>query len=169
MHGKTRCQGEKNERPLTCSRIWSHFIFSFGIKYSVCRRGLSSRFLTEIRWAQPFPRHSVRLSVDHRIKQWVQPRVTDLPTFPLLGLFCLNVTARHGDPSGYTFKPTKRRKGNSWIWHLCDALKGKFVRVPQRMPNNPTLGIFFLSNLKGGCLAFSPCGCTPSALHPASF
>jgi len=46
----------------------------------------SLRFDGPLRQAQPFPRHSVRLSVDHRIKQWVQPRVTDLPTFPLLGL-----------------------------------------------------------------------------------
>ena len=37
---------------------------------------------------------AVRLNVDHRIKARVQPRVPRLPTFPLLGLYRLNVTAR---------------------------------------------------------------------------
>ena len=37
-----------------------------------------------------------RLTVYSRIILWVQPPVKELPTFPFLGFYSHNVTARHG-------------------------------------------------------------------------
>ena len=58
------------------------------------------------------------LTVYSRIILWVQPPVKELPTFPFLGFYSHNVTARHGikkeAPSCAWRKNTSLSKSNNW-------------------------------------------------------
>ena len=78
------------------------------------------------------------LTVYSRIILWVQPPVKELPTFPFLGFYSHNVTARHGikkEAPSCAWRKNTSLISSSSITFSCYLQKGAARSVPRLQPH----------------------------------